>query len=581
VKTLELFNVVLAKPSQKDPVISEEGFVIESNALWAEDKIKNFYKHQKLVGKDLNKTFHKSFAKVRESSRYDLLVEQIRHYMSTYGSDFQEEIYIPNELLEIPEVNLTYKVVRGLSREELTTKCLDLLKSGIALKEETIDKILSILDDELEYQFTGKEGIRNKEAIIKIAKNYGVVPDDTMEFFRYCIYMSTGESLLIKNQETISLIKSSRFNPSTLFKQHGLKRLSRIFNRFKPLFLAYKSVCPKTINKISKLSKQFHKPLVQNPLNSVTSRRLTEEEAHWLTNATPFALFKALSALHCRINGQTVFNYRIRNGKSWVKEEESKNVFLCHDNFSFILNHMRKRFDLSDKKIYLPENVEYALPTSEKMFVGNIPTGTKFIGEKLAVGVYWKDEWGARDLDLSAVDISGAKIGWNSAYSSERLTYSGDITSAPNGAVEYLHCNSGDDKPWLIKNNVYTGESDCGYKIIVGQGDDVSKNYMMDPNKVMVDVRTEAVQKNMVLGMLLPKDEKQCFVLLNFGAGHAKVSSGGGLGLQALVQQYENPLSFRQLVTELGAEVVEKSEEATLDLSLNSLTKDSFVNLFN
>jgi hypothetical protein len=37
------------------------------------------------------------------------------------------------------------------------------------LKEETIDDLLHILHTELEYDFTGKENIRNKEAIIKIA----------------------------------------------------------------------------------------------------------------------------------------------------------------------------------------------------------------------------------------------------------------------------------------------------------------------------------------------------------------------------------------------------------------------------
>jgi len=39
---------------------------------------------------------------------------------------------------------------------------------------------------------------------------------------------------------------------------------AEIFNRFKPLFLAFKTKCPKTINKISKLSKTYHKPLVSN-----------------------------------------------------------------------------------------------------------------------------------------------------------------------------------------------------------------------------------------------------------------------------------------------------------------------------
>ena len=61
-----------------------------------------------------------------------------------------------------------------------------------------------MLIDELDYTFTGNENIKNKEAIIKIASLYGILPKDKMHFFRYIIWMATGESLLIKNEEVIT-----------------------------------------------------------------------------------------------------------------------------------------------------------------------------------------------------------------------------------------------------------------------------------------------------------------------------------------------------------------------------------------
>ncbi len=70
-----------------------------------------------------------------------------------------------------------------------------------------------------------------------------------------------------------------------------------IFNRFKPLFLAYKNRCPQTINKLSKLSKKYHKPLVSNALNEITFRRLTSADNGWQENATIYSLFKALSII--------------------------------------------------------------------------------------------------------------------------------------------------------------------------------------------------------------------------------------------------------------------------------------------
>ncbi|HCM36199.1 hypothetical protein [Chryseobacterium sp.] len=581
-KTLQLFNAVLAKKTDEKPFISNDGFIIEPDALWAKKDIIKYYSKEKLNGNDLNKTFHKSWEKIKNSTRWELLMDQIEHYLSTYGSNFQDEIFIPNEVLNIPEMKLTFKVIKAYSVDEMTEKCLSLLKSGIALKQETIDDLLLILNKELDYEFTGKENIRNKEAIIKIADLYKIYPENPVEFFRYVIFKSTATSLLIKNNTLIESIKESKFNPSDLFENFGLERLAEIFNRFKPLFLAYKSKSPKAINKISKLSKTYHKPLVSNPLNDATHTLLDENDLHWLDNATPFALFKALSACYLRMYGQDTFVYRVRNGKSWVKT--GKNSSVNEMNFEFILTYLKSRFDLSGKSFYFPEDVEFGLPTSEKMFVGNIPTGTRFSGEKLAVGIYWEDAWGAYDLDLSALNIGG-KTGWNAAYNQENgnLMYSGDMTSAPNGAVEYLYANKGLNVPTLIMNNVYGGNPECGYKIVIGKGDVISRDYMMNPNHLFAEVRCNSVQRQTILGMLLPKGEKQTFVLLNFGAGHSHVSGNTEIAVMAtnaLYQQWYEPISFNDLVQELGATVTTEKSEADLNFSMESLEKDSFIRIF-
>lgn len=204
-KTLTLFNAVLAKPSNQNIFISENGFIIEPNALWAKDQIIKFFKTEKLNGNDLNKTFHKSWATIKNSSRYGLYVEQISHYISTYGSDFQDDIYIPNEVLNLPELKLSYKIIRAYSVKELTQKCLAMLQSGMALKEATIDDLIAVLVDELSYTFTGKENIRNKEAIVKLADFYNIYPENAVEFFRYIIYRTTDTTLLIKNDTLIEL----------------------------------------------------------------------------------------------------------------------------------------------------------------------------------------------------------------------------------------------------------------------------------------------------------------------------------------------------------------------------------------
>ena len=581
-KTLKLFNAVVAQKSNAEDFVTSNGYIIEADAVWAKDKIIQFYNKQSLNGEGLNKTFHKSWKKILNSTRGQLMLEQIKHYVSTYGSNFKDEVYIPDEKVEIPMKKLSLKVIQALTAGEMTSKCLALLQSGLALKEETIDDLLSILVDELSYSFTGNEKIKNKEAIVKIADMYNVLPKDTMEFFRYIIYRATGATILIKNDATIEAIKVSRFNPGVQFERFGLEKLAEIFNRFKPLFLAFKPKCSKTINKISKLSKKYHKPMIVNPLNYVTSVMLSEKDTHWLDNATPFALFKALSACRSRMNGQYAFSYRIRNGKSFVKTNRMSGV--VWPNYEFLYEYLRTRFDFSDKKFYLPNDVEYALPTSEKMYVGDIPTGSKFYGESLAVGIYWEDSWGARDLDLSGLNIGG-KVGWNSTYKQGKgeLMYSGDQTSAQRGAVEYLYAHRGLKSPTLINNNVFNGKSDCEYKIIVGKGSQVDYNYMMNPNKLFLETKCHSVQKQTILGMLLPEKHRQCFVLLNFGAGHSRISGNSQVtetATKALFQQWSDPLTFREVICELGGKIAENKSKADYDFSLDKLQKDSFMKVF-
>jgi hypothetical protein len=585
-KTLKLFNAVLAKENKDnvDFYISEDGYIIEKGALWATKKIVDFYKKEKLNGNDLNKTFHKSWKTIKNSDRFTLYVEQIRHYLSTYGTNFEGEVYIPDEVLNVPEVSLKYKVIKSYTEKEMQDKCLNMLKSGIALKEETVNDLITVLVDELNYSFTGNENIRNKEANIKIADLYGIYPKDVNEFFRYILYKTTGETLLIKNPKTILGIKNSSYNPSVQFKKFGLEKLAEVFNRYKPLFLAYKNKCPKTINKLSKLSKTLHKPLVQNSLNCVTSKLLYSSDLHWLNNATPFALMKALSTCHVRLKGQDTFVYRIRNGKSWAKEGQNTST-VCGGNKNIILDYMKDKYSLKGKKFYFPEDVKFGVPTSEKMFVGNVPTGTKFYGKKMAVGVYWENEWGAHDIDLSGINIEG-KIGWNSRYNQGdgELMYSGDMTNAPNGAVEYLYANKTLKIPTLVLTNVYNGSENCFYKIVVGQGDKISREYMMNPNNLFVQEKCQSVQKQTILGVFLQEDDKQCFTILNCSSGSKSVSDGSKnnlLTIKALYQQWRKPLSFNKLVKELGGEIVEDRTEADFDFSLDGLEKDSFMKVFS
>ena len=106
---------------------------------------------------------------------------------------------------------------------------------------------------------------------------------------------------------------------------------------------------------------------------------------------------------------------------------------------------------------------------------------------------------------------------------------------------------------------------------------------MINPNNLFADIKCSSIQRQTILGMLLPEDNKQCFVLLNFGACHARVSGNSEistLATKALYQQWNKALSFKTIVTQLGANVIENKYEADFDLSLDTLEKDSFLKPF-
>lgn len=575
-KSLKLFNCVLSKDSGKEATYTKSGIFISKEAAWASDEIIAFFNEKKLSSKQLNESaFYKNFEKVRSMSRFEILIDQILHYSSTYGTNFSGIAYIPASDLELPEEGvLEFKVVNGVSRDVLVNKCLTLLRSGMALSEEDVKDTLSILIDELGYTVTEKDNIKNKEALVQLA-DYGILPFNPTEVLRLAIYRATGKTLLIKSKAAIAEIKASGFNPESLFCEFGLDKMSSIFNRFKPLFLAFKNKCSSTINKISKLSKSNHEPLAKNMVNYVTSELISDKDYHWFKNATPYAFFKALNAVRARLLGQSNFCYRIRNGKSWTEEKSSsKNIY--EYNYNKMIYFASKTWNMKGKKVFLPKNIYYGLPTSSKMFVGNVPTGTIFEQNNMVVGIYWENAWGSRDIDLSAVNISGNKIGWNSSYYNNELTYSGDVTNAPNGASEYLSCKESLKDCYLIRANIFSGGQESKFKLIVGSDENVKRNYLIDSKNVIFEEMVSSVQRQVVLGIAL--DNK--FVLMNFSAGSSIVGGNDSVKLKALYEQTVNSLTLNSLLVNLGAELVEDSKDADFDLSLDKLTKDSFINLF-
>ena len=220
------------------------------------------------IPNNYNTTFYSSVADVVERNRFELLVDQVLHYASTYGSMDTVSPYIVNEHFgEEPVVSIDFsdcKVIKPITKTEMGIKVQDMLASGIALKGETLDNLFSLIE-EFNFQIDISV-VKNIEAKMRLYALLDILPNSADEMVRFVVYQITGDTLLIKNRELIAKI-SYDYSSTDMVKIHnqmvrfGLEELSSVFFRYKPLFLALRrgTIMRKLVNKLRKLANKHHK----------------------------------------------------------------------------------------------------------------------------------------------------------------------------------------------------------------------------------------------------------------------------------------------------------------------------------
>jgi len=295
--TIRLFKALPIKTRQKkSPTEELLKKTIKRGFVFAPEIIANYSNYDELIklaeevfgitAEKVNASFHKSWKKVKEADIEQLIVEQIAHYLTTYGKkepikyllqkEFFEDwkvqnlsekifnlkdfdagkiydknyVYIPEEVLEIPEVDIDeikLVVIKGYTKQELKDKLLRLLNSGIALKEDTINDVVEVA---IFLNLKGEEieTIKNKETKVILYGYLDMLPENPVEFLRFIVYEITGKTLLIQSKEMIEEIRDKKKNVRIikLFKDYkkwyGLEKLATIFYRFRLIFLAIRHI---------------------------------------------------------------------------------------------------------------------------------------------------------------------------------------------------------------------------------------------------------------------------------------------------------------------------------------------------
>ena len=541
-----------------------------------------------------NSTFYKCWEDVTNSSRESLLIDQLLHYASTYGADFDPNVFwVPNDApIEIPYNQ--YTIIRPISLQDLQSKCINMLMSGIALSKDTLNTLVDFM---VEYNCKlDVNEIVNKEAQAAFASQTNNYPDDKFAILRCLIYSATGSTLLIKDADSIVRIKNSNLNLEGLTEVQ-LVELSKIFRRFKPLFLAMRNndVNKKIINKIRRLSDKNHQPFVVGFWESVLSApyyNTIKDIRGRVGEINNFKIIQLIQACRERLlstSYQAPQLYRIRNNTVWMKDKEyplmENKVYYWESIIDVLYGELIERLKCKACTVKFPEHLVLTCPCSEKNFIGNIPFGSYFeMQDKNYIGIYWRNEWGTEDFDLSAVSRSGNKVGWNSEYCNEGLVYSGDVTFANPEAAEYLSCQKNCEDSIIYVNRFY-GEPNSKFRLLYGQepGYIRSTNYMVDPNTLYVkeDIESESAQQ--MVGCIL--DNKM--YLMNLRLSESRVSGGtirnmNDKLLPIMDRKRKCYLNLKTLLLKAGFKERKKDTKSNpIELDLTNLNKDTLIELFS
>jgi len=249
--------------------------------------------------------------------------------------------------------------------------------------------------------------------------------------------------------------------------------------------------------------------------------------------------------------------------------------------------------NVEGKTFYIPSNVHYALPATEKQFIGNLPSNSYVsVPDDLIVGVHWMNTHRSIDLDFSLADITG-KYGWNRYYrSSERdILFSGDITDAPEprGASELFYMKKAQENPKIMFLNFYNqgmSTEEVPFKLFVAHDtpEVLDKNYVIDPNKMIMSTSLNIGQKQMMLGLVMSVNNENRVCLSNTSLGNTNVSGDGFVATKAreyMISCASNPISLDTLLNDAGAIITnEKPEgEGFIDLSPSALDKTTILGL--
>lgn len=581
---------------------------------------------------NLNNTFHKTWKTVEEIDPSLHYLQQLLHYITTYGYDSlgipydASHAYIPGEKVPMPEGVAPYNfiIIRVATKEEIGIRVSNLIESGVALSSDQVRDVLLLINSlEIDVNF---DSIKNKEVRTALWVGLDKKPYINVdEFLRALTYIVVNDTLLIRSYRKHQAIKMYlKYNKSKcqevarLLKwyteEFGIENIASNYLRNRMIFLAFKCDETKTlINQINRKADKFNKPK--------EASSLSEDD---ILEGNVYQLVKYWNYCNSMLNPTKDKLYQIRNGKNYLAEnnnygitgrvkEEMDNLFSHYkDLIEFRLKELLGY--LKDEIIVIPDYVDYKVPSSLKRLASGVPEGTTITfepGKPFVVGIHWENQKGRRvDLDLHANSKTGS-YGWNRSFRSDdrSVLYTGDMTDAPierGGASEAYRFEGDIKEPFIVTLNDYSQLKEVAYQFVF----DIDCNYnfgnesrssygsIFSKNARTLNAKISLDRGQNTLGVVLNGK----FYFLNSSIFSGAVTQRSEL-LQRLTDYYEesqkHQLSFKQLAEMIGCKVVSSTDDVPeidiidptdgevtrqkasyIDLSLEAITEDTFPLLF-
>ena len=558
----------------------------------------------------LKSSFYKTWQEHDDRGELGRFVDQMLHYIGTYCFGVCLE---PNdvELTEDDRVMKHFITIEVLEKKEIVNKLTNLFESGIALESQDIDAAIAAFID---YGLT-HVNLKNKEMMIRLARDYGVMPKDASYVIRIMYDIATNGAQYIKSRRALRAVEfalkqgDSRYYGFEQFEQkrkellrqlsnvlvsavaqYGVEELGKTFRQHKATWLVFRKYMDKydrsLINKIKRASEKNH-------IKGHTETYATMDEkafTKFVKNATIYQLVTIINYFN-RLETETDYElYRVRNGLPFVKDVSNRKVANCSMRRAFVENEMRERYatKFADQKWYLPKGLDVKMPTSMKNFVGEYPMYTSYEvdgnNQQLQFGIAWAGDHPHQhvDIDLHAVSANGNHIGWNSRHASG-MTHSGDMISvnAFGLAAEYVKINRQvADDVILLNMSVYNSAKQLDkIHVIVGDGKVNGEKLRSIQESKHILHRFVFNPAEVTNGSTFAACVDNKIVLTNFVTNsripNVELQSAMANSIQRSVDTSMSLVEFARIV---GIDVVEEQVEGAFDFT--NVSRSDFTDLF-